>query len=310
MKNLSTKGLSMSQATSISNLCFQRASEIENKLNKINNSTKKVKINDKEHVLQQGIEIYSTIEKMLIEKGQLHATQAFLMENIKEKERLIKEKQNEKFIYNIEAPVYPEFKSYKQTPLITESWAWAQLTNKNVAEYLEAESMASHIGQFIHKNGHLSTLRNELNDIKELEWIMQPGKSEISHPVTVSVHHNPEELLKIHEQLSSLHRKYEQIVNYYKAKIKNTVSIENGRISQENANKLSDIQKENELLTKKYQGEHSEYINTRNVKEKEFEANKFNEIKNLAALKIAIEPIFQTTINLFIDSLSDNKKSE
>ena len=41
--SLSQKGLSLCQAQSISNLCFQRAKEIENLLLKVNNAEKTAK---------------------------------------------------------------------------------------------------------------------------------------------------------------------------------------------------------------------------------------------------------------------------
>jgi hypothetical protein len=39
-------------------------------------------------------------------------------------------------------------------------------------------------------------------------------------PVEIKIHHNSEDLLKIHEELAALHRQYEQRVNYFKAKVK------------------------------------------------------------------------------------------
>ena len=51
MKNsLSSKGLSMSQAQSISNLCNQRSKEITNKLGDINNISKHLTIGEDTYV--------------------------------------------------------------------------------------------------------------------------------------------------------------------------------------------------------------------------------------------------------------------
>jgi predicted amidophosphoribosyltransferase len=86
MKHLSTKGLSMSQAQSISNLCNQRALEIQRELDSYNVCSKSIKMNGENYSLVDAYPMPSAILELLKEKGRLHATQAFLMEAIKEKE--------------------------------------------------------------------------------------------------------------------------------------------------------------------------------------------------------------------------------
>ena len=87
-------GLSLSQAQSISNLCYQRAIEINNLLASINNASKSVEIDGKEHIIVKGRELPSNIVDLLIEKGDLHACQGFLMENIKAKDDMLNEAKN------------------------------------------------------------------------------------------------------------------------------------------------------------------------------------------------------------------------
>ena len=52
--SLAKTGLSLSQAQSISNLCNQRAGEINNILTNVNNYSKKVTVGKKEHKIVEG----------------------------------------------------------------------------------------------------------------------------------------------------------------------------------------------------------------------------------------------------------------
>ena len=90
MKNtLATSGLSLSQAASISNLCFQRALEINHRLMGINNASKKVSINGDTYDETVAKPIPADVVALIEEKAKLHATQAFLMTNLKAKEQLL-----------------------------------------------------------------------------------------------------------------------------------------------------------------------------------------------------------------------------
>ena len=83
------KGLSLSQATSISNLCHQRATEIAAKLIAVNNLSKSVKIKSDEKIIVAGHKLPENTLDLLLEKSKLHACQAFLMVNIKAKDALL-----------------------------------------------------------------------------------------------------------------------------------------------------------------------------------------------------------------------------
>ena len=87
--SLASKGLSLSQAQSISNLCNQRAVEIEAKLKAVNNSSRKIKIDGQTYQETQPVPMPANVVELLKEKAELHATQAFLMENIKAKNDLM-----------------------------------------------------------------------------------------------------------------------------------------------------------------------------------------------------------------------------
>ena len=296
--SLSTSGLSLSQAQSISNLCFQRAKEIESTLSTVNNCSKELKLNGESYVETAGNKMPSNVVEMLTEKSRLHACQAFLMDNIKAKDALLKELQNKRFTHDLKEPAEPELVYFTEKSLVSENWGWAQLTVSEYNEYLEAEAFASHIGQFIHKNGKLDELRKELPFIKTLEWInIKDGEKT---PLKVTIHHNAAELLLLHEELSTLHRQYEQRVNYFKAKVKNMVTEENARISKENSIEMSKINSINSIRTKEFEAEYRSYQAEVDKLRQDFEEARQNEIKNVASLRIQVDPRFQDVIDVFL----------
>lgn len=305
MKNLSDKGLSMTQAAFVSNLCNQKSLEIEGQISAVNNASKTLNYDGKEYVQQAAKPMPGNIIELILEKGKLSATQAFLMENVREKDRLLEVEKKKRFLPD-EAPKYPEQASAELEPLVNEVWAWQQLTANEYAEYLSCQAMAAHIGQFIHKDSKLDKLRKELPNLSQFEWTKQPGTKETSHPVIVTPHHTEEDLYKLHEELAKQHREYEQKVNYYKAKVKNSVSTKNAEITKSNAVKIAEVNEVNKKLMEAYTEAMREY-NAENLrKTKEFEAEKLNEIKRISALRILVHPQFKSVVDQFLGSKKDD----
>lgn len=301
-KSLASKGLSMSQAQSISNLCNQRAKEISNKLDNINNVSKELVIGTETYIETQANPIPDNVVFLLQEKASLSATQAFLMENIKAKDELINEIRFEVFDYGVEEPLRPREITEVLPSEVDEEWGWEQLTQAEYNEYLEAEAYASHIGQFIHKRGTLDRLRAELPNIKTLEFMeIETGKKT---PLKVTIHHTSEQLLTIHEELAALHRGYEQRVNYFKAKVKNSVTSENARIQRERADIQSRANAENEKLRREYADACSKFYEERKKASQEFEAKRQERIQEAANLKINVAERFQGVVDTFLNQLS------
>lgn len=301
--SLSTTGLSLSQAQSISNLCFQRTQEIANQLAIINNSEKTLTIGTTNYTETVGNKIPTDVVDLVLKKGLLHATQAFLMENIKAKDVLIRELKAKTFRSELECPIFPKLEEAVLLSLVDEKWGWEQLSVLEYNEYLEAESYAAHIGQFIHKGEKLDVLRKELPFLKTLEWInVEDGKKT---PLKVSIHHTSTELSEIHEQLAAKHRQYEQRVNYFKAKVKNLTTEENARRSAENNVMLSKINAKNEVLKANYINDLTKY-NAINHKEAQiFEEKRQEDIKKTSALRINVDPRFQPIVDVFLKQLED-----
>jgi hypothetical protein len=304
MKNsLSTKGLSLSQAQSISNLCNQACRDIDSKLSNINNASKELTLNGGTYVETQGHPITGNIHILLKSKATLHATQAFLMENIRAKDMLLKEIQNKPFIFDQEEPEYPELPQFYPTSLVDENWGWAQLSNKEYNEYLEAEAFASHYGQFIHKGGKLDKLRTELPGLKTLEWIeVEAGKKT---PLKVNIHHTIDQLGVIHEELAAVHRTHEQKVNYYKAKVKNLVTQENARISRGNADAQAKVNEERDNLMTAYRAEREKYLADYRKASMEFEEARQKEIQEAVVLRIEVDARFKPVVDSFLKQIEE-----
>jgi len=298
---LSTTGLSLSQAASISNLCYQRAVEITHRLTGINNASKSIKVAGETYEETVAKHLPTDVVSLIEEKAKLHATQAFLMTNLKAKEQLLMDLKKKSFETILIAPVRPEFKAFVPKAHVPETWGWDQLTPAESCEFLQSESYAAHIGQFIHKDGVLDKLRRELPNVKTLEWISVKDGERV--PVKVVTHHKSEDLLKTHEELAGLHRKHEQRVNYFKAKVKNLVSEENARISKENAVEQETINVSNNKLQTEFATLVTAYNGEVLTARQLFEATRQEETKAASALRISVDARFQETIDSFLKNL-------
>ena len=303
MKNsLSTKGLSLSQAQSISNLCNQRSIELSNTLSDVNNVEKTLTIGTDTYIETPAKPLPANVAELIQEKARLAATQAFLMENIKAKDSLIKSIQRENYYASAPRPESPEYVEVDLKELVTEEWAWNELSAAEYNEFLEAEAYAAHIGLFIHKGGTLDRLRTELPKIKTLEFMeIETGKKT---PMKVEVHHTSAQLLEIHEELANTHREYEQKVNYFKSKVKNAVTKENARIANENADAVAKANEANQTLRDEYRKLNEEWSAFVRKETQEFEAKRQARIEAAVALKIDVAPRFQSVVDEFLNQLN------
>ena len=299
MRNLANKGLSMSQAQSISNLCNQNAQEIQRELDSYNNCSKSITVAGQVYSLQDGVPMPDNILDLLKKKGDLHAAQAFLMEAIKSKDSEIQRLRNmQPDFSHLVKPERELIDDYEVEYGVEESWGWTQLSDAEYAEYLQAEALASHLGQFIHKHGKLTQLRKELPNTPSIEWFeVEEGKKT---PVKVTKHHLAPVLMSVHENIAAEHRVHEQRVNYYKAKVKNLVSDENARIQRVNADKAAEFLRLEKEAHEKYQLAMDAYNGEVLRLTMEFNSQRELDIKAAAALRINVDPRFQHVIDMFI----------
>lgn len=303
MKNsLGKKGLSMSEATSISNICNQKALDIVNKLSVVNNYSKTVKVDGEDYVVSQGNELPTDVVELVLEKARYHSTQAFLMENIKAKDTLIKDLKAKSFLHEVTSPILGTLEAAKLLPEVGDAWAREQLSLEEANEYLSQETIAAHVGQFIHNKSILDSLRKELPNIELLEWMeIETGKKA---PVKVEVHHTQDQLSKLHEKFSALHRDAEQKVNFIKAKMKNLITSENARIAELNSEELTRVNNINSSIREEYLEASKKWREACKVAEQAFEAKRNRDIQEASSLKIKTAAQFQSTVDEILALLS------
>lgn len=299
----STEGISMSQAQSLSNILNQECESINQKIGEVNNCSKTISVSGKEHSLQKEISLTSNILDLLEDKALFHACQGFLMENIKAKDKYLKDLTNETFSdveCKLTMPEYPmDLKPIGLLTNVSEEWGFNQLTKDEMNEYIYANAMAAHIGQFIHKNGKLDSLRKELPTIKEIEWMeIKVGEKE---PVIIKTHHTIDELTDIHIDLANKHRTFEQKVNYYKSKVKNLVNDRNAEIHKDNKIIISNVNEINNNMRDEYQTKlkkyHAEYAELNQV----FEKEKCEKLKEISQLRIVIDERYKSIVGKYLD---------
>jgi len=325
--NLSETGLSMSQAQSISNLCNQYGNEIDDYFINVNNFSKSVDIIKsgelREQTVLAGKPLPPNSLEILIKKCGYRACQAFLFENIKAKEQLLTAAQNltgdvdsVNFLIKFLKPDtdtlqelnkladliltnhVPENPKYSVADFIeseTEDFGWSSLTSSEIAEYLEAEAYAAHLGKFIHNKGILQTLRNTISTIPSVEWMNI--KDNEKTPVFITVHHTSEDLLKLHTDIESEYRKYEQRVNYFKSKVKNLTTAANANIAEINASYQAVVAKQNAEKSAVYQQQLRIYRDTVELISTSIEKYKHDLIKKIAGLRILVPARFQSIID-------------
>ena len=304
--SLQAKGLSLSQAQSISNLCHQRATEIGHKLTNVNNYKKKVTVGKKTHEIVAGKPLPKNVVGLLKEKAELHACQAFLMENTKAKASMLSRlKDGRADVSVVKVPLAPLYVKAKVLDEVEDAFGWSQLSVSENSEYLEAEAYASHIGQFIHKGKTLDVLRTELPGLPAIEWmVIKDGQKS---PVEIEKHHTSEELLKLHEDLAGIHRSYEQRVNYFKAKVNNLTTAENARIAKVNADAETEAEVTNRNLRNEFELAHKEYVAKVQGIKVEFEKERQSKIQTTAALRIDVDPRFQKVVDIFLKQLPESQ---
>lgn len=302
-------GLSLSQAQSISNLCHQRATHIAETLSAVNNYKKTVKINGEDKVIVSAKQMPKNVTELLMEKSKLHACQAFLMENIKAKDHMLRMAKVESADTSVvEYPQHPESVNLSGSMLneVFEEWGWEQLSVAEMNEFMEAEAFAAHIGQFIHRGGILSRLREELPNLPELEWMtIKEGEKT---PVDIKKHHNSDDLLKTHEDLAEIHRAYEQRVNYFKAKVKNLVTEENARIAKHNADLQIEAERENSRRMREFKLQMDEADEKMKTIKEEFEKTRHAKIAEIASMRIKVDARFQSVIDMFLKKLPNTEE--
>lgn len=293
---LSKTGLSITQAQSASNLANQKAMSIKDDLDRWQIIKASVKLDGTVYVLNHGVElINSEVKEMLMNISQLHAVQAFLMYNLKERQAMMKEIEYREFEfeYDVEQPIRPE---PKESISIEE---FNPFSAKEQAEYLAVEAYAAHIGQFIHKDEQLDKYRKNFHAMMDFDTRVI---GEETLPVTKEEKVSKDALDALHEDLSKEHRKYNQRLNYFKAKSKNLLDKHSQQIYVEN----NAIQDYNEGVFQAYNTERQLWNDKYNVAKAKarniFDAQVSSDLNKVSQLRITIPQEYKELIDELIET--------
>jgi len=110
-------------------------------------------------------------------------------------------------------------------------------------------------------------------------------------------------LLEIHEELAALHRGYEQKVNYFKSKVKNSVTTQNAKVQKERGDIQARVNKQNSDTVNAYKIAYEQWTADERKAKHEFEEKRQGRIQEAVNLKIEVPQRFQGTINGFLDQL-------
>jgi hypothetical protein len=298
MKNLDSKGLSLSDAQFLSNLCNQKAEEITKLISQVGVADRYIDYKGEWKPFKMTSKMPTDIVELISEKAELHALQGFLMDTIKRKDAMIKNLEKKEFVHSLVKPEAPVLKSLPKVKIVDEAWAKDQLSESEYNEMLYWEALAAHIGQFIHKDSHLEKLRKASVNTVQAEWF-DVSTTEKAY-VDVRMHYTPEYYNTLHEDFAKLHREAEKKVNYFKAKIKNMVSDENLRLRQEFEAEYKAIVDENKSINDAYELEFKAYRVEYDLKYSEYQKEINREVKRISALKVKPDPRYQPLIDKLI----------
>jgi hypothetical protein len=300
---LDEKGLTSVHSGAISNLCNQQAREIDAIIASINNHSEKLTHKGSDYNLVDAYFMPVNIIELIIRKGELHSLQAFLMEGVKAKDAMLSSLKRAPFEYEDKAPDYPEMDKLIEGKEFTEQDVLDTFSKEQIGEYLYNESIAAHIGRFIHDGGKLSQLRKELPLIPPTKWhsIIKDEQT----PVRVTKHHSASQLSALHEELAGLHRNAEKRVNYYKALILNNVAEMNAAEANRVALLNSEIQKRNQNKNATHVTNWDNWSTFRQMAQNKFENEREQQIKKTAQLRIMIPAELQPMVDEFMAKLED-----
>ena len=133
-------------------------------------------------------------------------------------------------------------------------------------------------------------------------WTSDPSGKE-SYPTVTITHHTPDELFKIHEELSNYHRLYESRVNYYKAKVKNLLHQENNIINNENQKLAADYKTRVAKANVTYNKNVEDWHNSLREETLKFVEKTDNEINRISKLRIIVPSEHKELIDSLLENL-------
>ena len=211
---LSNKGLTSSEANHFTNIVKEMVKDIDIKSSNMPLFTSKLIRDNEEYPLDTNVRVGNWVE-LLLRKGELYSLSAWLKSGIKLKEKLLDDVEREHHDTSVLEAEFKELIVEPKKPDTSFEAFLTSLSTKERNEYLMNESIASHIGQFVH---NFDTVRNSLDRFQPTTF----QKVESGEVLTVKSEllYTKAEMVEGFYTLQKKHRESEKIVNYYKSKHK------------------------------------------------------------------------------------------
>jgi hypothetical protein len=232
-------GLSQTEANHQANMVKEVATIIGRQFQNTAAVTESITINDGNTVKTVKLDNKTAIADIEIEaelEGELYALSAWLREAIKAKQsvlQLVEHAEDKAFL--LPGEVLPELtmqRPYFKEPAKQKTWTAEDILGEfSVAEradYLKKESIAAHLGKKIHAGGILAQIKEELSSFAPFRFQdLNNNGGKHSFPVERTALYEVKAFNKAFLELQERHRVVEAKLNWYKARIQNTVTERN-----------------------------------------------------------------------------------
>lgn len=272
-----SKGLTTSEASRVKNFIKEMVKSINIDVNLPISSSTAVRDGEK-LPLDTNVKV-DDWKDLLLKKARLYSLSTWLGEAISIKDNKISKLKFEQFTGDVEG-----LKELPEQPN-PESTNWENFfSTLNVAqqsEYLSNESLATHIGKFVH---NFDDIREKLANFKPTDFKRLSDTETLT--VTNELLYTPEELIEGAEELQGIHREANKVVNYWKAKHKEW---------------KADKEREYSTALSQYNSDYSATIQfnqaLRNKAFAEFNKEQVSKIEEASALKIVVPSSMQDILN-------------
>lgn len=283
---LGLKGLTLSEASHIANFLKEMVKSIDITPNDFEISTSSYRENGSIYDLDSNKKLENWNDSILL-KAKYYSLSAWLNEAIKQKEEICKAIADECFSKNGLVGLMEDIPQPRAKDTSFEYYKFNELSDKELAEFLIAETKAVHIGKFIHS---FDVIRDKFKSFKPTTFRNISDDKVIT--VSNSLLYNEEDLVESVESLTTLHREAEKIVNNciashkrWEADVKIAYQVE----INEYINERSEVETHNRTVISK--------------ETSLFDAKKIKSLEMARALKIEIPEEFKETLDLVYSKL-------
>ena len=294
----SNNGLSNSDANHKANLAKEKAKEYESRVNNFVPMTQTIQhIGSSEVVvMREGSEENKNLKSDIMRITEYYSVCAYLRQAISAKNQLLSLAQNEA-LYLPEFTVPKPEQKYISLNEPLEEEVISQWSLNERVEYLTLEATAAHIGKFIH-NGAISKARNDvLNGVQSTIEKFKKDNQSSDFVVKLTPTVSSNFISEMFFDLQKRHRDNESRLNWFKARIKNELTLLSLERRRKYDQELSEVQKTFDLEMDKWVKERNDWANHNDKLISNHQRKIEEDVKEISSLKIIIPDTLESVIN-------------